>query len=322
MNPSDPSGRPFVALAAGDASAAFALRGAELLSWRVAGRELLWQGDPAHWAERAPVLFPVIGASAGGAVRVGGRSFPMPRHGFARELPFVLVERRPDAVRLRLDESATTLRHYPFRFRLDVAAALTADRLSLRLTVANADERPMPYAVGFHPGFPWPFDGGVREDYRLVFAAPEDPRVPDVTSAGLLRPGGRRLPFAGYALPLDPALFRDGALVLRNVRSRRVRFEAPGGGAIVVETENFPHFALWTKPAAPFLCLEAWAGEPDPDGFAGDLSERPSIRILPPGTAASHAVALRFEPQAAEERLSTSRARSAAPSGRISSSKR
>ena len=91
-----------VALAADGASATIALCGAEPLSWRVAGRELIWHGDPAHWPQRAPILFPVIGASAGGAVRVEGRSYPMPRHGFARDLPFGLVERRPDRARLRL----------------------------------------------------------------------------------------------------------------------------------------------------------------------------------------------------------------------------
>ena len=88
-----------VALAADGVSATIALRGAEPLSWRVAGRELIWHGDPAHWPQRAPILFPVIGASAGGAVRVEGRSYPMPRHGFARDLPFGLVERRPDRAR-------------------------------------------------------------------------------------------------------------------------------------------------------------------------------------------------------------------------------
>jgi galactose mutarotase-like enzyme len=102
--------------------------------------------------------------------------------------------------------------------------------------------------------------------------------------------------FADRVLPLDPALFRDGALVLRNVRSRRARFEKLGGGAIAIETEDFPHLALWTKPAAPFLCIEAWAGEPDPDGFAGELSARPSIRLLAPGAAVSHGVALSLDP--------------------------
>ncbi|HEX8166757.1 MAG TPA: aldose 1-epimerase family protein [Beijerinckiaceae bacterium] len=294
MDPSDPSGRPFVELAADGASAAVALRGAEPLSWRIAGRELLWHGDPAHWAERAPILFPVIGASAGGVVRIDGRRHPMPRHGFARGLPFRVVERGPDAVRLRLAEDAQTLRCYPFLFRLEIAVALAADRLSLIFTVANADERPLPYGLGFHPGFPWPFDGGAREDYRLVFEAPEDPRVPDVTAAGLLRAGDRRAPFQGRALPLAPALFAGGALVLRNVRSRSVRFEAPGGSAIVLENDGFPHLALWTKPGAPFLCIEPWTGEPDPDGFRGSLAERPSIRMLEPGAAASYAVRLRW----------------------------
>ncbi|MFL5164769.1 MAG: aldose 1-epimerase family protein, partial [Microvirga sp.] len=195
-----------VVLAADGASATIALCGAEPLSWRVAGRELIWHGDPAHWPQRAPILFPVVGASAGGAVRVEGRSYPMPRHGFARDLPFGLVERRPDRARLRLRATSGTLRHYPFRFELEVEAGLTADRLSLRFTVTNADDRPMPYGLGFHPGFPWPFDGGSGERYRLLFERPEAPGIPDITDEGLLRTGLRRAPFAGRVLPLDPEM--------------------------------------------------------------------------------------------------------------------
>jgi galactose mutarotase-like enzyme len=284
-----------VALAADGASATIALRGAEPLSWRVAARELIWHGDPAHWPQRAPILFPVIGASAGGAVRVEGRSYPMPRHGFARDLPFGLVERRPDRARLRLRATSGTLRHYPFRFELGVEAGLSADRLSLRFTVTNADDRPMPYGLGFHPGFPWPFDGGSGERYRLVFERPEDAAVPDVTAEGLLRPGLRRAPVAGCALPLAPALFKAGALVLRGAGSGLIRFEAPSGSAIVVEPDGLRHLALWTKPGAPFLCIEPWTGEPDTDGFSGELFDRPSIRLLAPGATARHAVALRFE---------------------------
>src|SRR3954452_23150650 len=284
-----------VALAADGASATIALCGAELLSWRVAGRELIWHGDPAHWPQRAPILFPVVGASAGGAVRVEGRSYPMPRHGFARDLPFGLVERRPDRARLRLGATNDTLRYYPFRFELEVEAVLAADRLSLRFTVTNADDRPMPYGLGFHPGFPWPFDGGSGEGYRLLFERPEAPGIPDITADGLLRPRLRRAPFEGRVLPLNPEMFEAGALVLNDVSSRSVRFEAPGGAAIVVEPDGFRHLSLWTKPGAPFLCIEPWTGEPDPDGFPGELCERASIRLLAPGATARHAVALRFE---------------------------
>ena len=37
--------------------------GAELLSYKtVAGKEYMWQKDPAYWAKTSPVLFPYIGA--------------------------------------------------------------------------------------------------------------------------------------------------------------------------------------------------------------------------------------------------------------------
>ena len=73
-----------VALAAGGASATIALCGAEPLSWRIGGRELIWHGDPAHWAQRAPILFPVVGATAGGAVRGKRDGFGRMRHGAGR----------------------------------------------------------------------------------------------------------------------------------------------------------------------------------------------------------------------------------------------
>lgn len=40
--------------------------GAELLSYKtVAGKEYMWQKDPAYWAKTSPVLFPYIGAVPG-----------------------------------------------------------------------------------------------------------------------------------------------------------------------------------------------------------------------------------------------------------------
>jgi hypothetical protein len=52
---------------------------------------------------------------------------------------------------------------------------------------------------------------------------------------------------------------------------------------------------LWTRPGAPFLSIETWAGEPDRDGFAGELAERGAIQLLAPGATASHGVEMRFE---------------------------
>lgn len=273
-------------------AATIALNGAEPVSWRVGGREYLWSGDPEHWNRHAPWLFPVVGASAGGVVRVEGREYPMAQHGFARDMPFAIVAREPDTVTLRLTDSLETRAHYPFPFRLDITATVRAGGLDFAILVENPGTTALPYGLGFHPAFPWPFAGGERRaggGYAVVFEHAERASVPEIAPGGLIAREERPIPMEGDRLPLDPEMFKE-ALVFLNAKSRWFRFEAPDGRAILMEMEDFPHLAVWTKPTAPFLSLECWTGYADHAGFAGELSERASQRLLSPGATASHGV--------------------------------
>lgn len=283
-----------IELFAGEASAVLALTGAEPMVWRIGDRDCLWHGDPLHWSERAPILFPVVGASADGRVRIGERFYPMERHGFARVQRFAIIESARDRVRLRLTANEGTRAHFPFGFRLDVEARLAPQSFSLGFQVTNEDEGDMPYALGFHPAFPWPFDGGAREDYEIEFEREESPDVPRITRDGLFRSEKRTIGLRGRRLPLYPSLFTGDALCFLDARSRSFRFRAPSGAAIAMSVENFPHLALWTKPDAPFLSMECWTGHGDMEGFSGDLCERRSMRLLAPGETARHAVELRW----------------------------
>ena len=292
-----------ITITAGDTQAVIATHGAEPVSWRVNGTEYLWSGDPAHWERHAPWLFPVVGASANGAVRVDGQSYPMAQHGFARDLPFRVLARADDSVTLRLEESAATLPHYPFPFRLDITARVEPGRLAFEIRIENTGARPLPYALGFHPAFSWPFAGGERTaggGYRVDFEKPERPLVPEVGAGGLLLRTERPIPLDGATLPLDPALFTE-ALVLREAASTTMRFVAPDGSALRMAVSDFPHLAVWTKPTAPFLSLECWTGHADWAGYAGELSERDSQRLLAPGGSARHGVTLSHEAGASHE---------------------
>jgi hypothetical protein len=40
---------------------------------------------------------------------------------------------------------------------------------------------------------------------------------------------------------------------------------------------------VWTRPGAPFICIEPWQGVTDPAGFSGDIREKPGIFMVPPG---------------------------------------
>ena len=277
--------------------ATIAVDGAEPVSWQVAGREYLWSGDPAHWNRHAPWLFPVVGASTGGAVQVDGRAYPMPQHGFARDLPFTVIERAGDSVRLRLTDSAETRVHYPYAFRLDITARVGPGLLDFEVWIENTDTRALPYGLGFHPAFPWPFAGGTGAaggGYAVRFAQPERPFAPEVGAGGLLLREERPIPLEGATLPLDPAIFSE-ALVFRDAASSWLRFTGPDGQAIRMAVSDFPHLAVWTKPTAPFLSLECWTGYADWVDFSGDLTERDAQRLLAPGAEARHGVRLTLE---------------------------
>ena len=269
--------------------------GAEAVDWRVNGRRLLWSADPAIWARTAPILFPVVGRVRDGQIKVAGRAYPMPIHGFANSSLFGIVERNEDRVLLALADNAETRASFPFSFRLAVEYRITPDALAVSLTVSNTGEGGLPYATGWHPGFALPFSDTGRDRHVIEFETEEMASVPAITAAGLFSSKSRPIPLEGNRLPITDELMSREALCFLNARSRSVRLIAPDGVAISVDVENFPHLALWSRDAGPFLCIETWTGHGDPDGFDGDIFSKPSMRILPPGAQAVHSAVATFE---------------------------
>lgn len=269
--------------------------GAEIIDWRVDGRKLLWTADPAIWARTSPILFPIVGRVRDGQIRIADRIHEMPIHGFASASAFDMVEQDTDRVRLELRDSARTRASYPFAFRLGVEYRLTPDTLAVAFTVANPGEDDLPYAIGWHPGFALPFSDTGRAGHSVEFEREEASDVPVITAAGLFSDARRPIPVEGRRLAITDDLMSREALCFLDSRSRWVRLTAPDGLAIRVDMQNFPHISLWSRDAAPFLCIEAWTGHGDPDGFDGDIASKPSMRFLPPGAQASHSVSASVE---------------------------
>ena len=277
-----------IVLESGAARLEVAVLGAEARRWSVEGEDLLWPGDPAIWDEISPILFPIVGWTRDG-IRVDGRRYPLGLHGFARKKPFEVFARSADRVRLALHDDAATRALYPFPIRLFVEYRLAPDTLTIALEVENPGDAPLPYACGLHPGFRW----SARQGARVRFAMPESGGVPVIAPGGLIGKSMRKLPFSGRDLPLSDELFARDALCFLNPASRSLEFIREGA-TIAMDFAGFDHCALWTRPGAPFLCLEAWTGYGDPEGFDGDLFAKPSMKILPPGGKARHEATFRF----------------------------
>lgn len=285
---------PLVSIAGASLSAEIDPLGAELHALRDAeGRDLLWNGDPAIWSGRAPILFPIVGAVAGGVIRVDGHEYPLPRHGFARRKTWAAIEHSADAATFRLSPDDETRAVYPFDFRLDLRFAIDGTSLSLTATLTNPGDAPLPASFGFHPAFLWPLPGGAREDHIVRFAEAEPDPIRRLDSGGLLRPAPEPSPVCGRDIAVRDAMFDDDAMIFDALASRSVRFGAPGGTILDIAFPDMPLLGIWTKPGAPYLCIEPWQGIADPEGFAGEFRDKPGVIEVPPGQ--DHIFAMRID---------------------------
>ncbi len=286
--------RAWVPLRSAHLSAAVNPLGAELSLLRDrAGRDLLWNGDPAVWTGRAPVLFPIVGELAGGIYRLGAQTYRLSRHGFARRKPFELLAASATAAAFRLKADASTLQVYPFHFQLDVGFVLEGPALSVTLTVRNEGQQDMPASFGYHPAFRWPLPfGQPRSAHYLEFALDESEGIRRLDAHGLMTPERHPTPVRHRRLALADSLFTLDAVIFDELRSRCAQYGAQAGPRIRVTYADAAYLGVWTKPGAQFICIEPWHGLADPTGFAGDFRAKPGILNLAPKGARSLTVTI------------------------------
>ena len=271
--------------------------GAQLFSLRdQAGRDLQWNGDPAVWKGRAPILFPVIGALVDNQYQLNDCRFSLPRHGFARDRIFALVEATPESALFRLNWDKESFAVYPFRFQLDLQFSLSAATLRIVASVRNLeDKKSLPASFGFHPAFRWPLPyGQTRESHFLKFEEEEPAPVRRLDPQGLLMPTEFETQVSQKTLHLHDDLFAADAIIFDKIVSRRVSYGAERGPRLEIEWADMPYLGVWTKPGAGFICIEPWSGLADPQGYCGDFRAKPGIVLLPPGTDRQFAMSIKL----------------------------
>ena len=279
-----------ITITSGGLTARINPHGAELWSITDAqGREYMTDADPAFWYGHAPLLFPIVGSVVQDQFSVGGATYPMERHGFARRTRFEVAEagqdRGQDRAVFRLVDSAATRAMYPFAFVLEVAFWIEDMTLAMEATVTNPGADALPFSFGFHPAFAWPLPGGAdKAAHRIVFAEPEPGAVRRVSAGkGLLLPEHEPTPVLGRELALDQSLFAADAMIWTDLASRSLSYGAEGGAWLDIAFPDMPMLGLWQLPGAPYICIEPWHGHADPEGFAGDFRDKPGMMVLAPG---------------------------------------
>lgn len=260
--------------------------GAQLQSLQLRGLEYLWQGDARYWQRRAPLLFPFVGRLLEERYLLNGQSYSMAIHGFLSHREFRVGRIGRDYAEFFYEPDAATRECYPFLFRFEIVYCLREDRLEVEVTVRNSGDSPMPFALGWHPGFRVPLEEPLCfEDYFLQF----DPHavMRRVVFSGRNLITGESVPFCpeGNRLPMRHAMFDRDAIVLRGSGGRVRLAAARGRHGICMEYPNRFYLGLWHRPHtdAPYVCIEPWSALPGQTDRILRPERCPDFCLLPVG---------------------------------------
>ena len=267
-------------------SAEIKTSGAELVSFkkRADHSEYLWNGDKNFWASHSPVLFPIVCALNNGETRMAGTIYKIGNHGFARKSEFELIEESDMKAVYRLSYNEATLAMYPFKFNLYLMYTLHENKLKIEYQIENIDDKTMYFQIGTHPGFNCPLDSHTQfEDYDIEFECPEKLTRLYLNDANvIINNKSKTLELKNNTiLHLNHEMFHDGAIVLKNLHSKKVTLQsAKTAKKVVLTSENFPHLGIWQPKNAPFICIEPWHGLADTEDFSGELKDKELIVSL------------------------------------------
>ena len=263
--------------------------GAELQSIRNASAEYLWQGDPAYWGRRSPVLFPIVGSVWEKRYRVAGQEFELGQHGFARDMDFVLVSQTENEVRYRLESSEETLAKYPYPFVLEIAYKLHGNKVDVIWDVVNPSSEKIYFQIGAHPAFNYPdYSTEHKERGFLSFGNAQGLECIRIKEKGCVDAETKyplEVPADGL-LPLASDTFDAiDTIMLEDSQINEVAMYRADRTPWLKVTFDAPVVGIWSPPGkvAPFICLEPWYGRCDRAGYEGDYREKDWMNCLAPG---------------------------------------
>ena len=251
--------------------------GAELFSLKDnQNQEYIWEGNPDFWGKHSPVLFPIVGTLKNNAYSINGKEYELPRHGFARDMEFQLIDKTENSAVFSLQSNSETLKKYPFDFELQLIYTLNETALDIAYKVINKSETKIPFSIGAHPAIALPEN---FENYSFQFEKEEDLKY-SLLENDLISNKTESLQTIENLVPLNYKLFENDALVFKTLESNSLTILENSKPYIKVDFAGFPSLGIWTKNQAPFVCIEPWFGYSDTAENSGNLFEKEGILIL------------------------------------------
>lgn len=249
-------------------------------------KEYLWRGDSNFWGGQAPILFPFVGRLKEDTFYVEGKAYSQKQHGFFRRSDEInLVEKTDTKITYRHTHTNETLKVYPFQFEFTTSYELIENKIIIVHEVVNLGESTMYFSIGEHPAFNCSLhdENESYDSCSIIFEQEETDDTWNLNNDGLFDTTTTPVLNKTKSLELHKNSFDKDAMVFKNLNSNKVTLlNANEGPLITVEFKDFSYLGIWSKPNAPFVCIEPWQGYADANNSSQKLEEKEAITKLKP----------------------------------------
>lgn len=264
----------------------------ELISFKLNGQERIHQGKDCtdengkiYWNRHAPVLFPIVGKLKKNQTIINGKEYEMTQHGFARDLEFEPISKLENYHSYVLKSNQSTLAKYPYDFALYVTYRLEGNKLTTIYKVINNGTYAMPFGIGGHPAFKIDLEDLLNEEYYLEFEEDETKIHFLYLIDGLIgREYAKNILQDNKIIPITKNSFDNDAIIMKGIKSNKISLKKKTGNKtlLTMDFTGFPYLAIWSKPKAPFICIEPWMSTADTIMSNGIFTEKPDLINLSP----------------------------------------
>ncbi|MEI6866316.1 aldose 1-epimerase family protein [Flavicella sp.] len=244
-------------------------------------KEYLWRGDSEYWGGQAPILFPFVGRLKDDVFIANGKEYSHKKHGFFRKSNAVkLIEKTDTKLTFSITHSKETLKVYPYEFEFKTSYELIGNTVSIRHYIENLGTGCMYFSLGEHPAFNCSLNelNKSYEDCSLIFEKTENDVTWNINKEGLLDNTTTEILNNTNVIHLNQKSFEKDALVFKKLKSNKITLANKQEGILITVTfKDFPYLGIWSKPNAPFVCIEPWLGIADSQDSSQEIKKKEAI---------------------------------------------
>ncbi len=254
-------------------------RGGIITRWSIEGQEVFYLDEERFTHPELsvrggnPILFPICGNLPDDVYIYHGKSYNLKQHGFARNLPWEVVDQSADGsckLTVSLKSNDETFAVYPFEFEVKFIYELVGKTLKIHQEYINKSDKVMPLSFGFHPYFL------VQDKEKLSLDIPASTYQAKDSTEVVSYEGSFDFNEDEIDVALKP-LNGSSASITDSSRSLKISLQW---------SEDYSTIVFWTVKGKDFVCLEPWSAPRNGINTGENLTE------LQPGASCKALVAI------------------------------